>query len=303
MHWASEDKRPDTSLEPEPYVLRRVKTAGVVVGTPHPVAGPLYWHYIDESDCNAPDYYGITDHLSSATVFRSGVYGSGDFNSFKRACLSDLYNDGWNEESESYEVSYNYFVLDLARKADCSPEELVSWLGEAVWVEFPAPVQVHFLTDFNGFVGYRAEWSDDLRDALHWSANEIRDTEDLDVELALSYGEFVPLSKAELVSVTAPKTSSKNYALEADYAFTLHRLGVRKRDAKRWYAYVNFEEFAWIHAALAGLEFVRNGDCGPVSEHISAFPELLARFDAAAGLARFHLNSLRLEGLVTFRLS
>jgi len=40
----------------------------VMVSAVHPVLGRLYWVYESGADCNAPDYYGITDCRSSAML-------------------------------------------------------------------------------------------------------------------------------------------------------------------------------------------------------------------------------------------
>lgn len=280
----------------EPLVCRRVVGKGVVVATLHPIAGPVYWYFVDESDCNAPDYYGVTGDLQSATVFKSGYYRGNSFLSFRSNCLSGLSETGevWDAElEEDHDIeNYCWEVEELAEKAGCTPDEFAGWLSKATWVEYPAPLKIYFLRDFNGLIGYRPEWSEDVKDALRWSRKELTDKDDTDVELARSCGNFVPISQAMVVKPVVRKASEVNHALEADYAWTLDRLGVRRpRDWSRsesgmasWLG--DLKETAWIHAARAGVEHVRGGEALPVSGHIAAFPELLERFDMAVALAR-----------------
>lgn len=280
----------------EPLVCRRVVRKGVVVAALHPVAGPVYWHFVDESDCNAPDNYGVTDDLNFATVFKSGYYHGRSFLSFRSECLCDLSEteEVWNEEAHDFDLTEKYCwdVKRLAEKAGCTPGEFTNWLYKATWVEYPAPLKIYFLRDFNGFIGYRPEWSEDVENALRWTRKELADKDDVDVELARSCGNFVPLSQARIVKPLLRETSTVNHALEADYALTLHRLGVRKRRdwSRRESAMASWlgdlEETAWIHAARAGVEHVRHGEVLAVSGHIAAFPELLKRFETAAALAR-----------------
>lgn len=281
----------------EPLVCRWVVRKGVVVASLHPIAGPIYWYFADGSDCNAPDSYGVTGDLYSATLFKSGFYGGSSFLSFRSNCLSGLSEeteDVWNAELGEYEYVEHYCwgVEKLAEKAGCTPEEFAHWLHKAIWVEYPAPLKIYFLREFNGFISYRPEWSEDVKDALHWSREELADKDDMDVELARSFGHFVPFSQATAVKPAVRKASEVNHALEADCALTLDRLGVRRhRDWSRSESGVaswlgDLKETAWIHAARAGVDHLRGGEALPVSGHIAAFPELLERFDMAVALAR-----------------
>lgn len=268
----------------EPLVCRKIIRSGVVVATLHPAIGPLYWQFEDESDCNAPDAYGITDYLKSATVFRSGYYNGYDFLHFETRCINNFVRDCPSR------------IDALATKADCTPQELIDWLDNSVWVEYPAPLKINFLTDFNGYIGYRLEYSESLKDALRWSPEALVDKEDLDVELASAWGQFVPISQAMHVNPIDPKISNINHALESDCALTLHRLGLPRRrdwskpesDIASWNG--DLREAAWIHAARAGVAYARNGKLLPVSGHIAAFPELMERFEVAAALKLFARN-------------
>lgn len=289
--------------EGEPLVCRRVVGNGVVVATLHPVAGPVYWRFVDESDCNAPNYYGVTDTLELATVFKSGFYRGRSFASFQSSCLEALYEAqyDWDEKQSTSDVveRYSWEVRSLASKAGCPPAEIARWLRKAVWVEYPAPLKIHYLSDFNGYIGYRPEWSEDVEDALQWSPDELADKDDMDVELARSCGHFVTVSQARTVKRHVPGISGTNHALEADFAWTLHRLSLSTQsDASQaqsglasWRG--DLKETAWIHAARAGVDYVRGGEVLPVPEHITAFPELFERFSTAAALARHDATQVR----------
>lgn len=192
-----------TSKE-EPFVCRRVVSTGVVVTALHPVAGPIYCRYVDESDCNAPDYFGLTSRLEHATILKSGEYPSlGNLESFLSMCLSGFCESHiqWDETLEDGFVrNFSWQFNTLAKKVGCTSEELIHWLHEAKWVEAPAPLKIYFLSNFNGFVGYRPVWSEDVGDAFHWTSTEIAAKDDLDVDLARSLGSFCPVSQAMIVT-------------------------------------------------------------------------------------------------------
>ena len=123
----------------------------VVVVALHPVAGSLYWRFIDESDCNYPDYFGITADINAATVFKSGLsYGRRSFESFRSNCLTALseVKEIWNEErgKVDFVCVYSTEVIDLACNAGCEPKELAAWLHKANWVEQPPPSQENLNT-------------------------------------------------------------------------------------------------------------------------------------------------------------
>lgn len=56
----------------------RDPTGYVVIGAEHPALGHDYWAYFDESEVNAPDYYGLTLDLNRASWapvgWRTGEY-------------------------------------------------------------------------------------------------------------------------------------------------------------------------------------------------------------------------------------
>ncbi|QOU76463.1 hypothetical protein JAB4_059630 (plasmid) [Janthinobacterium sp. HH102] len=270
------------------WVCRRLVLSGKIVATLHPVIGPLYWEYFDNSDCNAPDSYGITEHIESAHIFKSGSYRS-SFDSFLSNIFSDayadIYTDEWNDESG--EPEGNHLLTSLAEKAGSTPSEFMQWIVDATWVEYPAPPKVYFLADFNGHLGYRAEWSEQVSDALHWDQT-VFESDDLDEQLARTLGELVPIECAEEIPTIRRELSSVNHPLMADVAYTMHRLDLVGLGVDKWS--VNYKEIACTHAARAGIDYVRSGDYGPISPHIVGFPMLLNVFNMAASLKRYEVN-------------
>lgn len=201
-----------SSISDEELICRKVVNKGVVVAAQHPVLGPIYWTYCSNADCNAPDYYGLTDCLDSAMVFKSGCYGWLNFSSFKSKCLEEFSCDAeeqWDVSLEEYIYVYEYSLetVGLAIKAKCTPSEMHKWLHEAIWVEQPAPVKIYFLSDLNGFVGYAPEWTENVQDALSWSRHMLADEDDLDVVVARSLGKFIPVSQAMVISPSVRKAS------------------------------------------------------------------------------------------------
>lgn len=57
------------SRNEEPLICRKVVRSGVVVASLHPIIGPVYWDYVDNSDCNAPDTYQFTNNERDAMIF------------------------------------------------------------------------------------------------------------------------------------------------------------------------------------------------------------------------------------------
>lgn len=286
---SSTEKSPTFSKD-EPLVCRRVLRAGVVVASLHPIIGPVYWDYIDNSDCNAADSYHFTNNVSNAMIFRSQHYRGHTFSSFQWGVIGSCYEDAdWDDDNTAPPASWQ--LKELSQKAGCTEHEFQTWMEKTVWVEYPAPVTIAYLSDFNGFLGYRPEWTRDLHEALQWPQSTVHG-DDLDAELARTVGELVPLSVADKVSTGDRKISNTNHALESDLALTRHRL--RLVDLKQP-SQLDNQEQAWVHAARAGVEYVLNGDRGPISEHIAPFPDLLSRFAMGASLARYEANQMKQE--------
>lgn len=275
----------------ERYVCRRVVTRGVVVASLHPVIGPVYWDYCDESDCNAPDHYGLTDDSTSAHVFKSGWYFGHSFNSLPREIIEcnvehdyDAFGTPGEDDHRFEERTWvSWMFQELARKAHSTVDEFVAWVRKTQWVEFECPPRIRFLRNINGFVGYRPEWTYDIQEALTFDQSVLTSDDDLDVRMC---GTCVPISKARDISaiLSRPRQTS-NHALEADVAYTRYRLNLQERgEHSPW---VQYDEVAKAHAAAAGRHHALHQRGWSVSGHIAAFPDLLAAFEMGHALALF----------------
>lgn len=125
-------------------------TGYVVIVAEHPVLGRVYWAYFDESEVNAPDYYGLTLDLNRASRapagWRKGKYLMGgraetDLDSWQaRRFLSTLF-DEFRLDTE-YNVDYDdgqmteylYGSLDQLRIQSGQPtKEFIHWIWNADW--------------------------------------------------------------------------------------------------------------------------------------------------------------------------
>lgn len=270
---------PPPVARPE-YVVRQITRGAVVVASHHPVLGAVYWSFTDESDVNAPDHYGLTTDLDSAQRFHPGRVPYMHFHTAIRECNTrEVIYDNASGQYEG-EVGCGDFHL-VASDTGFDANALLSWFERAVWVECLAPPLVRYLADFNGYVGYRPVWTEQLSEALRFSQGEIEAKDDLDVLLACDLGEMVAGAEAAHGGTLAelPQRSPINHALEADVAWTHVRLGLG--------GYLEMERcsrIAFAHAARAGREAViagelaGAGEIAPVSGHLLAYPELLEAF-------------------------
>lgn len=117
----------------------------VMVSAVHPVLGRLYWVYESGSDCNAPDYYGITNCRTSAMLLphywrkndylwwrhRSHIYSV--FGS------DDHASDYTVTEGDSGELHQEMSGLlgSLQARSGQTVEEFRLWLFRAVWSDTP----------------------------------------------------------------------------------------------------------------------------------------------------------------------
>ncbi|WP_175816899.1 hypothetical protein [Burkholderia diffusa] len=266
------------------YVARKVTRGAVVVAARHPVVGLIYWWFLDESEVNYPDHFGLTTNIELAHRFSPRNV---PYERFRSAILECNTEEGW----EGHEDEYGPFEVtiaagdfrSLAKAPDIDPDALLEWFEHIPWVACPAPPTVHYIADFNGYLGYRAVWTDNLAQATRFSHSEIHDDEDLDVSLARTLAELVTVDEAALTRSIpdAPKPARINHALEADVAWTHCRLRLGGYDTlKRW------ERRALDHAACAGHEYAIAGHDGAISGHIARFPELLAAFETCAAVHR-----------------
>lgn len=262
----------------EQLILRRVVTQGVVMATLHPIIGPLYWTYCDQSECNAPDGYGLTTDIDLAHVFNRFYEQYEMRAAFLENWTNDLEWDHlYDENGNEISVINDWQTVELAKLAKTKPEAFVDWVHDTEWVEYPAPYKIWFLEDFNGFVGYRPQWTNDPKKALKFSLSEI-DEDGLDVMLAKRLGRFVPALSAMSDLPKSKSDISTNHPLEAHCNYVLHKLKIGKSS-------FDHLECARAHAAHAGRLSAR----GPlrVSPHIAACPELLEVYRMRAALATY----------------
>ncbi|MCM3609524.1 hypothetical protein M4D49_29040 [Cupriavidus pauculus] len=280
--WAA----PPTMARPE-YVARQIMRGAVVVAAHHPVLGAVYWSFTDESDVNAPDHYGLTTQLDSAHRFRPGHVPYANFQTAIRECNTrEVIYDNASGQYEG-DVGCGDFSL-VASDIGLDANTVLAWFERAVWVECPAPHLVRYIGDFNGYVGYRPVWTEQLSEALRFSQGEIEAKDDLDVSLACASGEMVAVAEAAHGGTLAeqPPRSPINHALEADVAWTHVRLGLGGYiEMERW------SRIAFAHAARAGREAVivgefegESGEIAPVSGHLLAYSELLEAFRVGAAV-------------------
>ncbi|WP_423383441.1 hypothetical protein [Burkholderia sp. LMG 32019] len=264
------------------YVARQVTRGAVVVAARHPAVGVIYWCFSDESDVNLPDHFGLARDIERAHRFSPRNVPYDRFKSSIFECNTEEGWEGHEDEFGPFEVTIAAGDFrSLANAPDIDPDDLLEWFKRVPWVACSAPPTVRYIADFNGHLGYRAVWTDNLAQATRFSRSEIGDDEDLDVLLARSMAEFVPVNEA-LQSLSGPDTrqlAGINHALEADVAWTHWRLRLGGYDAlKHW------ERRALNHAACAGHEYAIAGYDGAISGHIARFPELLAAFETGAAV-------------------
>lgn len=175
------DGHPDDAL----FVVRRA-SGGHALGAWHPSGQWIYAKYVDESDVNAPDYYGFTLDTARATrVTEQEVtreWSPLNPASFVRQAL-------WDHPDENG-------LASIAETLQVPRADLDLWCEHATWEPVPLALCWQYLADFNGFVGYRAEWSEHLSDALVFSVKERRDNNP-DAQLAAGLGAFIRVQTDE----------------------------------------------------------------------------------------------------------
>jgi len=117
----------------------------VMVSAVHPVLGRLYWVYESGADCNAPDYYGITDCRSSAMLLPH-YWRQHDYLCWRHR--SHIYSVfGSNDHSTDYTVTeddsgelhqeMSGLLGRLQARSGQSVEEFRLWLFRANWADAP----------------------------------------------------------------------------------------------------------------------------------------------------------------------
>lgn len=131
-------------------------TRYVIVGAKHPVVGPIFWCYCDESDVNAPNYYGLTTSPEHAARIPAGW--RNDRNLIRGRGYRDLYAyEGYsflNTLLDEFRIDSEYrtdfddeeqFVVDLTGSLEelrlqsgQSAEDFIRWIWTVEWLDEPA---------------------------------------------------------------------------------------------------------------------------------------------------------------------
>lgn len=198
------------------YIAKRV-TTGVNVSATHPTLGPLFWCFISNSDCNAPDHYGITDSAQdeSTMTFKQG-WREGDHAWMHRGHMGRVLNDedqistSFNEYGEpdpdvehEHDPHGNAIMITtlhgcLSRYQERSGQtvdEFVDWLRKAAWIDVPAPSRAMYLQDVNEFCGFHPVWTSEISEAITFTAGEVaegKESNDCCVIYAAGAASFVP---------------------------------------------------------------------------------------------------------------
>lgn len=153
----------------------RQEAAGYAAFKSHPTGRRLYYWFVDESDCNLPDHYGVADSISLATIV--------SFNSFTFGThLSNvkIYEEEYIYKSEDDETPIvQYKLLDssaasFAKECKLDKDQFVRWWDSTDW-EFENQNRAYYLTDLNGYLDYQPVWAEDPESALSFSDTDLTD--------------------------------------------------------------------------------------------------------------------------------
>lgn len=250
----------------------------------HPELGPIYLEFSDESSCNAPDLYGITDQLERASCFpeRTGFCDSPEY--FVDQVIARADPTFWNADAEDVKEATLTQVVGMLERghylSDSARKYFTQWMSETLWVPITAPIKIEYLSDIGGGLGYACEWSRDKRQALTYSAAEVADDDDLDTMIGRRQGRFVPSDDEEeaiINNIAQSGKSGADHALEAATHFGNYKVHVAidRAVGKRNRASVRpmLRARAYRHAALAAEADLAAGRT-VASELILGVPEL-----------------------------
>lgn len=135
----------------------RSPTGYVVIAAEHAVLGQVYWAYFDESEVNAPDYYGLTQDLQRASWvpvgWREGEYhmggrGETDLDTWQaRRFLGTLLDEfrldseywvDFDDDGQMIEVLRGS-LEQLRLRSGQSIHAFVNWIRTAAWMDVKAP--------------------------------------------------------------------------------------------------------------------------------------------------------------------
>lgn len=118
----------------------------VMISAVHPVLGRLYWVYVSNACCNAPDYFGVTKHRSSAMLLPQ-CWRTDDFLQWRHkghmytVLEENQYgSDYWveeNDETGELHQSMTGALGELQSLSGQTVEEFRLWLFRAKWADIP----------------------------------------------------------------------------------------------------------------------------------------------------------------------
>lgn len=209
------------SVNPIRFVAMRVST-GVNVSATHPTLGPVYWLFASGADCNAPDFYSITDDVGADGVLTlPRNWRDGSYAFMHRSHMGRIWNDkdqissNLNEYGEPLDeqscqrnehgdpimvTTLHGLLKTFQEKSGQSVDEFMDWLGKAEWVDTPAPQRARYLEDVNEFCGFHPIWTQEIADATTFSAEDVaigKDSTDCHVAYAASVARFIPFPAAQ----------------------------------------------------------------------------------------------------------
>lgn len=211
------------------YLAQRRVRGAHVVSAIHPVLGPLYWNFVSNADCNAPDYYGLTQHIDQALRV------AGDWRKS-------------NFGQRQHEFTRAKGLYPLAAEYGVSRSEVYGWLQTAQWESVPAPDQLFWFAGMDGFWGNTPSWEDRPSEAMEFSAEQValKDVgcDDLDFEAARGRGEFVLKAEAivawNVLQEKMPHPPAKPILPEA-LPFTLTITKIEDEADEYGNAYIHFD--------------------------------------------------------------
>jgi hypothetical protein len=128
----------------------------VVVVAEHPIVGRIFWTYFDESEVNAPHYYGLTTDPKSAAWIPAGwrddrnLFGgrgyrdldAWDGHNFRNTLLDEFrleseYRTDVDDEGQLTE-HLSGGLVQLHLQSGQSEEDFVRWIWTAEWSDEPA---------------------------------------------------------------------------------------------------------------------------------------------------------------------
>ncbi len=189
----------DNNSTDNQFVIRRVISNKVVVGSDHPILGTIYWVFSDNSDCNAPNHYGLTNLINAASRLES-EWRKDPWHRFRNfTSLVDGYDYEYDETAENPDNSILVLtdaLLSMAELAKQTHKDFLTWWKKADWSDRAAPDKSYYLEDINGFLGYKCQWTEYASQAMRLSQSSIETWDDEEPMKLASLGEVITYSDA-----------------------------------------------------------------------------------------------------------